>query len=104
MSMVGLTRVASVVEAPSHLEFVSSFFINSEKRPWRGERLRRCQSRSTRVQTQETEPQPRSRNRSSQKTKLPQPRKKSVADVQHRADREHLALERAGARSKECLT
>jgi hypothetical protein len=30
MSMVGLTRVASVVEAPSHLEFVSSFFINSE--------------------------------------------------------------------------
>jgi hypothetical protein len=31
MSVVGLTRVASVVEAPSHLEFVSSFFINSAK-------------------------------------------------------------------------
>jgi hypothetical protein len=30
MSMVGLTRVASVAEAPFHLEFVSSFFINSE--------------------------------------------------------------------------
>jgi hypothetical protein len=28
--LVGLTRVASVAEAPFHLEFVSSFFINSE--------------------------------------------------------------------------
>ena len=99
MSMVGLTRVASVVEAPSHLEFVSSFFINSEsrKRPWRGERLRRCKLRSTGVQTQQTEPQPRSRNRSSQKTKLPQPRKKSAADAWHLADREHSATGASGS-------
>ena len=104
MSMVGLTRVASVVEAPSHLEFVSSFFINSESD--HGEEsgcgganreARECkpnkQNRNPGVETVEA----RRRN-------FPSPEKKSVADAQHRAGREHLTLERAGARSKECLT
>ena len=97
MSMVGLTRVASVAEAPFHLEFVSSFFINSESD--HGEEsgcgganreARECkpnkQNRNPGVETAEA----RRRN-------FPSPEKKSAADAWHLADRGHSATGASGS-------
>ena len=104
MSMVGLTRVASVVEAPSHLEFVSSFFINSESD--HGEEsgcgganreARECkpnkQNRNPGVETVEA----RRRN-------FPSPEKSQKRMPGILLTESTQLPERAGACSRECLT